>query len=182
MLCSETHVWMSLQLDGLLDQEETERLHRHLAECATCRREWEAMCAVSQLLDAAPMAVPAPGLSLRVSRRVAKSAARRRRALSVFGVLLGSAGLWVAAGLVTAAVLLVLWRAPLRILWTSAGLPLAREGLSIARVLLNALYAVATEVARRPTALLLFGYAVFAFGLTLLWTQVVFRRAQQTTD
>ncbi len=140
------------------------------------------MCAVSWLLEAAPMAMPAPGLSLRVTRRVERRAARRRRAVSIFGVLLGSSGLWVAAGLVMAALIVVLWRAPLEVLWTAVGLPLARNGLSMAGVLLNALYALAKELSKRPTALILFGYAVLAFGLTLLWTQVVFRRGQRVRN
>ncbi len=182
MPCSETHERMSLQLDNLLDQEQAAQLQAHLAECAACRQEWDAMCAVSKLLEAAPMAMPAPGLSLRVTRRVERRAARRRRVLSILGVLLGSAGLWMAAGLLTAALLAVLWRAPLQVLWTAVGLPLARNALSIMGVLLNALYAVSSELSRRPTAIILLGYAVVAFGLTLLWTQVVFRRGQQVTN
>jgi anti-sigma factor RsiW len=174
--------WMSLQLDSLLDQEQAAQLRAHLAECTACRQEWEAMCAASRLLQTTPMAMPAPGFHLRVARRVEQHAARRRRAVSILGVLLGSAGLWTAAGVLTVAVVVILWRAPLQILWTAAGLPLARNLLSMAGVLFNALYAVASELSRRPTALILSGYALLALGLTLLWTQVVFRRGQQITN
>jgi anti-sigma factor RsiW len=173
---------MSLELDGLLDQERAAQLQAHLTECAACRQEWEAMCAVSQLLEAAAMASPAPGFALRVTRRVEQRAARRQRAFSILGVLVGSTGLWTAAGLVLATVVFLLWRTPLQVLWTSVGLPLARNTWSVVGVLLNALYAVAQEVSRRPTAVMLFGYAVLAVGLMLLWTQVVFRRGHQVTD
>jgi predicted anti-sigma-YlaC factor YlaD len=182
MPCSEIHEWMSLQLDNMLDQEQAAQLQAHLVECAACRQEWQAMCAVSQLLEAAPMVVPAPGLGLRVNRRVGQREARRRRTFSILGVLMGSAGLWIAAGLVMAALFVVLWRAPLQVLWTAVGLPLARNTLSIVGVLFNALYAVAEELSRRPTALLLFGDAVLVLGLMLLWTHVVFQRGQQVTN
>ena len=128
------------------------------------------------------MAVPASGFALRITRRLEQRAARRRRVFSILRVLFGSAGLWMAAGVVMAAVLVMLWRAPLQILWTAVGLPLARNTLAIARVLLNALYAVASEMSGRPTALMLFAYAILAVGLMLLWTQVVFRRGQQVTN
>jgi len=182
MLCSEIHEWMSLHADGLLDQEQAACLQAHLLACADCRQHWEAMCAVSRLLEAAPMAVPAPGFALRVTRRLEQRSARRRRVFSVLGVLFGSAGLWTATGVAMATLVVILWRAPLQILWTAAGLPLARNMLSMAKVLLNALYAVASELSRRPTALILFGYAILALGLALLWTQVVFRRGQQITN
>jgi anti-sigma factor RsiW len=173
---------MSLQLDGLLDQEHTAQLQAHLAECAACLQEWEAMRAVSQLLEAEAMVKPAPGFAQRVTRRVEKRTARRRHAFSILGVLVGSAGLWMAAGLVLAVVVFLWWRAPLEILWNSVAVPLASSTVSAVRVLLNALYTVAQELSRRPTAIILFGYAVLAFGLMLLWTQVVFRRGHQVTD
>jgi anti-sigma factor RsiW len=168
---------MSLYLDGLLERDQVVQLQAHLADCEACREEWAAMRSLSDLLDGAPLAEPAPGLAARVMQRLQQREARQRRLYSILGVLLGSAGLWVAAGLIACVVCFVVWRAPLQILWTNAGLPLARNTLSALAVLFEAMLKVTDELSRRPTGSLVLSYAVLALALTALWTRVVFQRA-----
>jgi predicted anti-sigma-YlaC factor YlaD len=178
MQCSEISEWMSLYLDGLLGQEQAAQLQAHLAQCEACREEWEAMRSLSSLLKTEPMAIPAPDFAARVAQRVHQREARRRRLYSSLGVLMGSAGLWTLAGVGVSFLLIALWQEPIRIALSAVGLPLARNILTIVAALASTLRSALYELSTRPTGLILLGYAMLAFGLTLLWTHVVFRRRE----
>ena len=74
--------------------------------------------------------------------------------------------------------LYALWQAPISIILSEVGLPLARNAMSTLAALGSALRSAVDELYARPTGLLLVGYAELALGVTLLWTRVVFRRWQ----
>ena len=92
--CRVYRRWMSLKLDGLLDEDQERALQAHLATCAACRAEWEALQLVSYLLDKQPT-VPTPiGFVARLERRLAAERVARRRSVVGGGVLaLGALGL-----------------------------------------------------------------------------------------
>ena len=85
--CDQYTEWMSLAQDGMLSSTQTRLLHGHMAVCPPCQTTWEAMNLVSQMLHAAPMVAPAPGLALRVQKKLEYRKERRRRAVT--GLLLG---------------------------------------------------------------------------------------------
>lgn len=178
MHCSDCSQQVSLHLDGLLDQRQTVRLQGHLAECEICRAEWEDMRWVSSLLEAEPSLAPAPGFTARVVLRLQQREARRRRARSSIGVLMGSVGLWAIAAVAMVLILALLWQPLLRVLWSDVLLRLADHAIAIVAVLGRALYAIAREFCTRPTLLLLPGYALLALTLSALWTRVVLRARQ----
>jgi anti-sigma factor RsiW len=95
---------MSMALDGLLDAAEEKRLQRHLAACAVCRSEWEAMQQVSALFEGAPMVGPPLGFAIRVERRLEQQARKRRRTFGGLAVLTSSLSL---AGMTASAVVLI---------------------------------------------------------------------------
>jgi predicted anti-sigma-YlaC factor YlaD len=95
---------MSLALDGLLDAGDQQRLQKHLAACSGCRVTWEAMRQVSALFEQSPMVGPPLGFAVRVERRLAEKAKRRRHVFGGVAVLTSSLSL---AGITVAAVLMV---------------------------------------------------------------------------
>ena len=135
------------------------------------------MRSLSSLLRAEPIAIPAPGFTARVAQRLHRRQARRRRLLSSLGVLMGSVGLWAIVGLALSLVLIVLWQAPMRIILSEVAIPLARSTVAALAALGRALRSAAGELSR-PTGLFLLGYAIVAWGLTLLWTRIVFQRRE----
>ena len=92
--CEVYRRWMSLKLDGLLDQEEERALQAHLATCAACRAEWEALQFVSRFLEEQPV-MPAPaGFVARLQGRLdAERVARRQNVLGGAALALGALGL-----------------------------------------------------------------------------------------
>lgn len=113
----EYTVMMSLALDGLLDDGDRRSLEEHVATCAVCQAEWQAMQAVSSLFAGADMVGPPLGFALRVERSLAARERKRRRTLGSMAVLTSSlslAGLTVAAVcLIVAGILAWRWLAPL---------------------------------------------------------------------
>ena len=178
MHCSDCSQQLSMWLDELLDQEQAARLQDHLAACEGCRAEWEAMRRVSSLLETEPSFAPAPDFTARVVLRLQQRDARRRRVRSTLGVLMGSVGLWAIAGMALLLLFGLLWRAPMRIIWSSVVLPVSRNASSVLPALTRAVASAAYELATRPSTLLVLGYALLAVGLTVLWTRIVFRPRQ----
>jgi hypothetical protein len=116
---------MSLALDGLLDEEGQQNLERHVATCATCRLEWQAMQQASALFQESPLVGPPLGFAIRVDRRLAERAQKRRRLFGGVAVVTSSLSL---AG-VTLAVVMVI--ALTLIAWRSFGsLPALQQGTS----------------------------------------------------
>jgi len=95
---------MSLALDGLLDSGDRQRMEQHIKSCATCRVEWQAMAQVAALFESSPMVGPPLGFAVRVERRLADQAKRKRRVFGGAAVLTSSLSL---AGATVAAVLLI---------------------------------------------------------------------------
>jgi len=96
---------MSLALDGLLGADDRLQLQQHLASCASCRSEWEAMKQMSGLLKASPMVGPPLGFAVRVERRLDDKARKQRRVFGGVAVLTSSLSL---AGATIAVILLIL--------------------------------------------------------------------------
>ncbi len=88
---------MSLAQDGLLDAQGQQELDRHLATCATCRAEWEAMQRVDALFKQSEMVGPPLGFALRVERRLVAKEQRRQRWFRGLAALTGSLSLAGAA-------------------------------------------------------------------------------------
>jgi predicted anti-sigma-YlaC factor YlaD len=85
--CEVYRQWMSLKLDGLLPSDQERSLEAHLATCAACRAEWEALQFVSCLLGDQPMVPAPPGFAARVERRLATGKTARRRGVIGAAVL-----------------------------------------------------------------------------------------------
>jgi predicted anti-sigma-YlaC factor YlaD len=118
-------VLMSLALDGLVDAGDQQRLQTHLAACSACQATWEAMRQVSVLFEQSPMVGPPLGFAVRVERRLAEKAKKRRHVFGGVAVLTSSLSL---AGVTVAALLVIVlgvvaWR------WLDS-LPTVQQGTS----------------------------------------------------
>ncbi len=107
--------WMSLALDGLLIPEDQKKLERHLAGCASCRVEWEAMQHVAALFEDSETVGPPLGFAIHVERRLAERERKRRRTFGGLAVLTGSLSL---AGVTVAMLALVIAGV---LAWNSSG-------------------------------------------------------------
>ena len=79
--CEHYTEWMSLAQDGILNSTQSHLLHTHLATCAPCRTQWEAMATVSRMLHAAPIVSPEPGFVARFEARLAYRKEQRRQGM-----------------------------------------------------------------------------------------------------
>jgi len=181
MHCSEYSEWISLCLDGLLSQDETQQLQKHVSQCGACRQEWEVMSHLSAVLQAEPAATPASDFAARVTLRLDQRVARQRRLYSGIGLCVGSVGLWASAGLSLLLLSVALWQPLIRVAVLNVGLPLLNNTLALLATLGKALWSGAYALSTRPTWLLLFGYALFALGLAILWARVVLRGWRHTS-
>ena len=177
--CQVYRRWMSLKLDGMLDQDQERALQAHLATCAACRAEWETLQCVSRLLAEQPM-IPAPtGFMARVERRLtAERAAKRRAVVGAAALALGALGL---ATLVLSSLAgLIVW------LWPLIQQPSLWESLKgwltqLADVCLAVGHAIALllgslfDAAGGPTLLV---YMLAVLLLTTLWSRLVLRRVR----
>jgi predicted anti-sigma-YlaC factor YlaD len=177
--CQVYHRWMSLKLDGLLNQEQERALQAHLTTCAACRAEWEALQFISRLLEGQPM-VPAPaGFVARVQNRlVAERVARRRNVIGAGALALGALGLATLVLSSLASLIVGLW--PLMSqasLWENLGgwlTQLADVCLAVGQaiaLLLNSLF----DAAGGPIMLV---YMLAVLLLSTLWSRLVLRRVR----
>jgi predicted anti-sigma-YlaC factor YlaD len=177
--CPVYRAWMSLKLDGLLNQEQERALQAHLATCAACRAEWAAMQFISCLLEEQPVVPAPPGFVARMERRLrAERAARRRGVMGAAALVLGALSL-VTVGLSSLAGFVV-WLWPLLkqpSLWDTAAGWLSRAadvGLAVGNavaLLLGSLF----NTAGGPILLV---YILAVLLLTALWSRLVFRRVR----
>jgi len=177
--CKVFRHWMSLKLDGLLDEDQERALQAHLATCAACRAEWEALQFVSRLLDEQPMVPAPPGFVAGVERRLAaQRAATRRGVLGAAALALGTLSLVTLALSSVAGFVFQLW--PLLqqpSLWNSLQGWLTQATdvcLAIAQamvLLLRSLY----DAAGGPILLV---YMLAVLLLTALWSRLVLRRVR----
>jgi len=174
MQCSKTSELMSLHLDGLLDSAAQEALDQHLASCQRCQEEWEMFRELSQLFQAAPLAVPAPGFAARVTHRVAK--ARARREVRRGAVLL-------AGGLILLLLLALPSLVGMGMLIGDLSSPtLISTGISALTALLSALRSVGDAVAlllsaslSTPAAILAPAYIAIALVTMFVWVHLMLR-------
>jgi predicted anti-sigma-YlaC factor YlaD len=176
MQCSRWGELMSLQLDSLLKPGQVQELQGHLAQCQSCREQWETMSWLSSMLAAEPLATPAPDFASKVTARLEKRAARRQRLYSSIAVCVGSVGLWAAAAVAVLLVSTVLVDPSMRTVLVEVVLSLGRNALSFLTVLGKALWSVVYAVVTRPAGLLVLGYGLVAMALAAFWTRVVLRR------
>ena len=166
---------VSLYLDGLLEPEQTKHMEEHLAQCETCRVQWEAMRLCTFLLKAEPPVSPAVGFTHRVISRLQQRETRRQRLRSSARVLIGTAGLGSVLVVGFGGLFSLLWQPLLRVLLSDVILPLMSRTVSLLYVLGRALNSVVRDLSMRPTWLLLPAYAIVALSLVTLWTCVVVR-------
>ncbi len=148
---------MSMELDGLLDDESKGQLRQHLATCPACRTEWMAMQQVSAWLEGAEMTGPPLGFAVRVERRLEEKATKRRRTLRGLALLTGSLSLAGVTLVATAVVVLVLviW------LWPGSQAILQEGGYSLSQL--------ASRVAVTGRGMILFLKELFLhYGVPLL--------------
>lgn len=174
MQCSEASKLMSLALDGLLDSAAQSTLDEHLSSCLRCKEDWESLRALSQLLQAAPMAQPAPGFAGRVARRVAKRKARRevrRRGLLLLGslTLLSLLTLPPLVGLGSLAGDMV---APSMI---GTGVRVLARLISVFDSMSHAVTLLFSAFFSTPAAVLAPAYVAVALAAVFLWTYLLLR-------
>lgn len=174
MQCSKSAEWMSLQLDGLLSEEQAEQLQSHLIHCPSCRDQWEAVSWVSSMLEAQPVVIPSTDFTSKVMTRLHERDVRRRRLYGGLRLCVGSVGLW--AVVTTALSLAVLWRSPIGVVLWDIGVPLADNLLAVLTVLGKALWYATYTLVTRPAAILILGYALLAAALTMGWMRVLRQR------
>jgi predicted anti-sigma-YlaC factor YlaD len=95
---------MSMALDGLLDAGAEHKLQQHLASCASCQAEWQAMQQVADLFQQSSTIGPPLGFAIRVDRRLAAKEKQRRRTFGGLALLTSSLSL---AGVTVAALMIV---------------------------------------------------------------------------
>jgi anti-sigma factor RsiW len=96
--------WMSLALDGLLEDRDQQGLEQHVASCSSCRAEWEAMQQVSTLFEGSTLVGPPLGFAVRVERRLAEKTKQQRQLFGGLAVLTSSLSL---AGATVAVVVMI---------------------------------------------------------------------------
>ena len=177
--CQVYHRWMSLKLDGLLNREQERALQTHLATCAECRAEWQAMQFVSHLLSEQPMLSPLPGFAARVKNSLAaKKAARQRGIMGAMALILGALSLSTLALSPLAGIVAQIW--PL------LKQPSLWEGLvdwfgQFADVSLATGHAIAlllTSLFNATGGPVLLAYMLLVLLLTMLWSRFVLRRVR----
>lgn len=177
--CQVYRVWMSLKLDELLNQEQERALQAHLAVCAACRAEWEALQVISNLLDDQPMVPAPPGFVARVERRLATERAARQRGVMGAAALVLGALLMATLGLSSlAGIAIQLW--PLLSqpsLWdglTGWFSQIAEVGLAIG----DAIALLLSSLFNKAGGPLLLVYMLATLLLTVLWSRLMLRRVR----
>lgn len=108
MTHKEVFALMMDELDGVLTAAGRERLEQHLALCADCYAEWEALRLVDNLFASAPT-IPAPtGFSQRVQARLEAPSVKRTLG-ALFALSLGSVAALLVVAVPAAVALLSIW-------------------------------------------------------------------------
>ena len=178
MECDTCREWMSLWLDGRLVQAEIEQVEEHIATCPDCRTALDALRHVDRLLSTAPLALPAPGFTLRFQARLAARHRRRRTWAGILTLGLATLGILLVTGVLLALYGLEWWE----FLSTSGWLALG-QGIGLllslgkaSMALLNLTWLVAGGLARCLEHPAVIAYAIVTATLTLAWTHIVRRR------
>jgi len=176
--CDQYTEWMSLAQDGMLSSTQTRLLHGHMAVCPPCQTTWEAMNLVSQMLHAAPMVAPAPGLALRVQKVLEYRQERRRRAIT--GLLLGL-GVLVILVLALPSLMSALWLAgrmvlPYPVIASIEGI--VSWGGAALRALSDAAWVVIRFAATNPTVRTSLAAGTIAGAGSVIWMRLAFRSSE----
>jgi len=175
MQCLEASELISLRLDEPLSAEQERVLQAHLADCQTCRKEWQMMQRVTDLFDNVSLALPPPRMAEMVMARICQ----RDRRLTAW-----QSGMWLSAGLIIALLL-----GSVLIVGISSLVVNAMDGPSFVRAFAQAITHLVSIVATvleasaivlrallaSPTWLVVVGYLILAGVLLLGWTRVVMR-------
>ena len=81
MKCRHLGQKLHLLLDGRLTDSDAQRVEAHVADCARCRDNLEALASADRALAAEPLADPPPAMAEAIARRAAAQALLRRRVL-----------------------------------------------------------------------------------------------------
>ncbi|HIC93845.1 MAG TPA: hypothetical protein EYP09_06305 [Anaerolineae bacterium] len=175
MNCQECNWLMSLALDHALSEDEARRLKAHLEKCPACREEWRAMQRASRLLAEAPLVAPPPGFAARVSRRLARREARKRRILGGAALLVGSlsSGALLLPALV--GLLALLWQLFDQPYLVGYGLQLMAQLIAVAGAWGKACWLMIRAILLAPVQPALLAYSLLTLALTALWIYLVAR-------
>lgn len=166
-------------LDGEVAGEEKERLEEHLAVCAQCRDELNALEEIDSLLSEAPLLSPQPGFTARVMSKVAQREAQRRLtrvapALVAVSLMLTSLALLSVLGLLTPWWSVVAAPATLMELGELA-FELWLGFVQMSTTLVRACsFLLGMTLGALPPGLLL-PYSLLMLGLTMIWARLVIR-------
>lgn len=175
MNCQEFSWLMSLALDRALSEDEARLLEAHLEKCPACREEWRAMQRASRLLAEAPFVAPPPGFAARVSRRLARREARKRRILGGAALLVGSLSLGALFLPPLAGLIALLWQLFDQPYLLGYGLQLTAQLISIAGALGKACWLMIKAILLAPVQPALLTYSLLTLALTALWIRLVAR-------
>ena len=174
--CETVQEWMSLAQDGLLNGIESRRLHEHLATCAECKAQWQAMMVVSHIFHAAPVVGPSPGFMLRLQAKMAYRQEQRRRAMVVLLLAVGAVALLILAlpsiiGLAgaTGRLLLPYWV----VAWAQNALS---WGYMVLRSLSDAAWLLIRNLSTTSGGLACISSAIIATVLFVLWVPLMMGR------
>ena len=173
---SEYLMLISLELDGMLDAGEKERLDGHLERCSACRAEWQLWQALDNRLREAPTPMPTPGFAQSVAQRLALQERRRNLQigviLTVFTVVVWSLGLVGVCALAGTLIYTNLERL------TETGLFLS-EAWAVAGVVGQSLWDVIVELTATSTALgVASTYLVVVIAALAVWCVIIQRTTQ----
>jgi anti-sigma factor RsiW len=167
---------MSLWLDGRLVQAEVEQVEEHTATCPDCRTALDALRHVDRLLSAAPVALPAPGFTLRFQARLAARRRRRRTWAGILTLGMATLGILLVTGTLLALYGLEWWEFLTASGWLGQGVGLLLSLGKAWMALLNLARLVAGGLVRCLEHPVVAAYAVVTAALTLAWTHIVRRR------
>lgn len=93
MQCYHVSEMMSANLDGSLDDAESDRLQEHLATCEACQAEWQSQQAVDRLLASVPMVQAPVRVRVQVMTRLSRRDQARRAFVGGTALALGTVAL-----------------------------------------------------------------------------------------
>jgi len=163
-------------LDGEVTGEEKEWLEEHLAVCAHCREELQALEEVGLLLSEAPLISPRPGFTARVMARLAQREARRRLTRVAPALVAVSLILTFLALLSVAGLLLPWWdtlAAPASLV--NLGFDLLLRFVETSTTLAQACSFLLSATLGALLPRLLLPYSFLTLGLMMVWARLVIR-------
>ncbi len=172
MQCLEASEWMSIRLDGELTESEVKVLDEHLATCASCRAEWDAMQRTAALFSNVSFAAPSPLFTEKVMTRVQRRTSRFMILRGMTTLLLGIIVL-VAVVMVPLRALLLTDIIPLNPAIVSAITGFCTTAIDVSEALFRAGQLILAALFSGSNWLILLGYLMLAGGLVLCWLHLI---------